>query len=216
MASICLYIRRSCLMSALLRSRLWECNRSALSIVHDCRFDLKIGNLANEIVVAYRGVMGAAANAQTSNMDPAKDHPTTCYEIIIAHIISRPRNTFAKFLRNFTSPSSKKHTPNSKNLETPLSATMSHRPRFPRSPPTLFRLFKISSGLFRPCLHTPRYFATGNQRAILIQTKPNRDPNPQKTKKKEKKSRATDQYLLKYICTMAFIKTSVHRNKKFS
>jgi hypothetical protein len=141
--------------------------------------------------------MGAAANAQTSNMDPAKDHPTTCYEIIIAHIISRPRNTFAKFLRNFTSPSSKKHTPNSKNLETPLSATMSHRPRFPRSPPTLFRLFKISSGLFRPCLHTPRYFATGNQRAILIQTKPNRDPNPQKTKKKEKKSHATDQYLLK-------------------
>jgi hypothetical protein len=125
-------------MSALLRSRLWECNRSALSIVHDCRFDLKIGNLAKEIVVAYRGVMGAAANAQTSNMDPAKDPPTTCYEIIIAHIISRPRNTFAKFLRNFTSPSSQKHTPNSKNLETPLSATLSHRSRFPRSPPTYF------------------------------------------------------------------------------
>jgi hypothetical protein len=198
-------------MSALLRSRLWECNRSALSIVHDCRFDLKIGNLAKEIVVAYRGVMGAAANAQTSNMDPAKDPPTTCYEIIIAHNISRPRNTFAKFLRNFNSPSSKKHAPNSKNLETPLSATMSYRPRFPRSPPTLFRLFKISSGLFRPCLHTPRYFATGNQRAILIQTK----PQPPKDKKK-KKIHATDQHLLKDICTMAFIKTSVHRNKKFS
>jgi hypothetical protein len=176
-------------MSALLRSRLWECNRSALSIVHDCRFDLKIGNLAKEIVVAYRGVMGAAANAQTSNMDPAKDPPTTCYEIIIAHIISRPRNTFAKFFRKFTSPSSKKHAPNSKNLETPLSATMLHRPRFPRSSPTLFRPFKISSGLFRPCLHTPRYLATGNQRAILIQTKPDPNPNPQKTQKKKKQKK---------------------------
>lgn len=213
MASICLYIRRSCLMSALLRSRLWECNRSALSIVHDCRFDLKIGNLAKEIVVAYRGVMGAAANAQTSNMDPAKDPPTTCYEIIIAHIISRPRNTFAKFLRNFTSPSSQKHTPNSKNLETSLSATQTSIPKISSNP--ISSLQNIIRSLPSLPAHASIFCYTKSaSNPNRNQTQP--QPQPPKDKKKKKKIHATDQYLLKDKCTMAFIETSVHRNKKFS